>query len=409
MKFIKTKKEFILPFLISALPIVAVFCSEKILSPFIFFVVFTALFEKNKLSNFRKNKLFLKPYLIFVIFCVIASILSSDFFSSIKALERYISLILIPIVLFSSDLTEKRTRFVLQSYVLIMLLVSLFSVGKLIWFVYTFEDWIEVMRGVNKNDTYLQFKYPHLMWDVHPSYWSYLIIIVNIILLGSKNCFSKLFGKHITILLLLAFNINLFYLAARIPLLVNLCVHLIYITFYFRKNTKYLLATYAIVLLILVVTYFQLPFLRYKIEHIKSDERFFLWPIVYENAKANYFVWGEGFGLGGKFIKNKLTTISDIRTQYKGNEIHNQYLTMLLETGILGVFMLLYVYIKPAFTFVEKHKKTLSLSMISLCLLVILASTIEPFFRVIKGIVIFAVFSALFRLAHEQKRVRTKI
>lgn len=390
-------KGFLLPFLIATLPIVAVFFPAKHIGFYVAFVCVVSLFEKNKLRNLKKNIPHLKPYIFFLAFCLLATVLSKDILLSLKSLERYVSLLLIPIVVFMSDFDEKRLKIVFRSFVILMLLVSLFSLGRLIWFVNTFGDWIEVMRGVNKNDTYVQFKYPHLMWDVHPSYWSYLMLIVNIILLNNKY-FNKLFKKRITILLLVLFNINLLYLSARIPLFINLCIHVVSITIFFKKKLKYLLIFYAAIGTTILVSYFQMPFLKYKFEAVFNDDRFFLWSVAYEKSESNTFVLGEGFGTSRAVMEKSLKEINDPRVDYKGNEIHNQYLSMLLETGIIGVLFLLYIYIRPNIFIRNRLKITSSLPSVSIILLVLMSSLIEPFFSVIKGIIIFAVFSALFKL-----------
>jgi O-antigen ligase len=401
---LKKTKEFIFPFFIAMLPIISVFFPVNLVG--LYLVVLFLLFftEKNKKNNFIQNKNLLIPYIIFVLFCILATFLSKDINSSLKNLERYSSLIVIPFIIFCSNLSEKRTTLILKVYVVSLILISLFSIGKLIWFVNVFEDWIKVMRDVNKNDVYVQFKYPHLMWDVHPSYWSYLIVLANIILLNNKYL-GIIFSKKTTIILLLLFNINLFYLSARVPILINIIIHLISITFVLIKNLKYLALFYIGVFIVLIIAYLQLPFLRYKIEGIASDDRFFLWSIAYEGVKNNYFVFGEGFGLAKDFISNSLITVEDTRRFYKGNEIHNQYLTVLLENGLLGFLLLLFVFIKSNISISKTYKVSTSLPSISVLIIVVLASFIEPFFSVLKGIIIFSFFSSLFKLKFKQNDI----
>lgn len=404
-------KNHLFPFVISTLPILAVFFPAKNIGFFVLFTFLLALFEKNKIKNFKKNKSFLLPYIAFLSFGVLMAFLSKDVTTSLKALERYISLLVIPVIIFSSNLDLKRINFILKSFVILMLLVSVFSIGKLIWFVEVFGDWIEVMRGVNKNDTYLQFKYPHLMWDVHPSYWSYLMIIVNVILLNNTY-FQRPFSKKISIFLLIIFNLNLLYLAARVPLFINFCIHLISITILFRKKIKYILFSYTIIFLTLTIAYYKLPFLSYKIKAISGDDRFFLWDVAHKKVKSNYYILGEGLGLSKQFIEEEIKSIEDPRKDYKGNEIHNQYLSFLLETGIIGVLFLLYIYIRPNVYINHKYKISISWPSLSIVILILMASIIEPFFSVIKGIIIFALFSSLFKLVYinyEKNKLLNKV
>lgn len=392
-------KKYLLPFLISITPIVGVFLQPKFLSLFIFCVVFVYLFETNKVKALQSYKAFFKPYVVFVAFCVISTLISKDICVSVKTLERYISLILIPIIIFSSNFSEKRYRFLLKSYVLTLLIISVFSVFKLIWFVNVYSDWIEVMRGVNGNDTYVQFKYPHLMWDVHPSYWSYLMLVAVTILFSNKY-FNLIFKKQTAIVLLILFTVNLFYLAARLPLLIFVILSIVYL-FNYYKSYKIITGVLFLFFLFIVTAYYNFPFLEYKIKLVLTDDRFFLWNIVYDNIKPNHLFYGEGLGLSGDFIANILNTVEDTRIDYKGVEIHNQYLTMLLETGIVGLIVLLYLYVKPVIILIFR-KKSYSLPLLAIILLTLFASTLEPFFTVIKGIIIFTIFSSLFSMFHEK-------
>jgi O-antigen ligase len=143
-----------------------------------------------------------------------------------------------------------------------------------------------------------------------------------------------------------------------------------------------------------------LPFLNYKIKAISSDDRFFLWDVAHAKVKSNYYFYGVGFGLSKQFIEGEMKNIEDTRIAYKGNEIHNQYLIFLLETGITGVLFLLFIYIRPNIYIHHNRKISTSLPLFSMIILIVMASIIEPFFNVIKGIVIFSLFSSLFKLVH---------
>jgi O-antigen ligase len=100
------------------------------------------------------------------------------------------------------------------------------------------------------------------------------------------------------------------------------------------------------------------------------------------------------------YIKSELNNIKDPREDFKGTEIHNQYLSALLETGIVGLFFLIYIYFKPCFSINSKFKIVSSMPLISIAFLILIASIIEPFFSVIKGVVIFALFSSLFKISY---------
>ncbi|MEE9361869.1 MAG: O-antigen ligase family protein [Cellulophaga sp.] len=405
MKYlIYDKKRAVLPFLLALLPILTVFAPAFIVPIVIGLLVSAFLMEKNKFKNLKLKRAYLIPYIVFVLICIALTFISRDHSISVKRLERYISLILLPIIIFSSDFSLSRIKLFFRVFVIVLLLISFYSLGRLIWFSYAFSDWIEVMRVANKNNTYLQFKYPHLMWDVHPSYWSYLMILGNIILLNNKY-FKNVFKQKYAILFIVIFDVNLLYLAARVPVLINFIIHFLVFGYVFRKNKWKLAMISSITLMVVIISYFQLPFLKYKVLHIWSDERFFLWKVGMERIRENYFILGEGFGLSHDFFKRTLTLLDDPRLGYKGYEIHNQYLMALLESGLLGLFSLLYVYITPLVKYTNKQIVT-SKPLVSLLILVLFGSCIEPFFSILKGIVLFSVFSSIFMVFHLKKEAK---
>jgi len=382
------------PILLSFLPIIVVFFEEKPVPFVIATLVLFFIMEKNKSKNFTEHKALLKPYLVVVCVYCLYAILSLNINSSVKVLERQISMLLIPLIVFSFNFHHFHFRLFFKTFIYTMLACSVFSFMVLIDFAINNADWISTMNEMQQNSTYLQFKFPHLI-GVHPTYWSYLLIIANIFLLCAS--FLKLEMKQYgVILLLLLFNFNLFFLSARTPIVINVLIHIGWLTLYVRKNNvkksiKWSLCASLILIFYLLIS---LPFVRAKFTGIGDDERVFLWPRAIEQIKQNYFLLGESLGQGRLVLKNFIIQNGDPRINYNGLDLHNQYLIHYLDMGLLGIVSLMFLLLYPLFiTNFKWRLKSFPLCAISL--LFVIACFTESVFYVLKGIIIFVVFSSV--------------
>lgn len=324
---------------------------------------------------------------------VLYTTISNDLDQALKLLERQALIIAMPLIVFSSNLNENRISIFIRTYLFLMLIVALVAIVLLVDFLHNYEEWINFMNNKNGNLTYVQFKFPHLM-GTHPTYWGYLLVIANILLLNNKtlNFFKK---ERIVIFLLLVFNINLFYLSARTPILINVVIHVITFFYYYgnsKSNKKKLILYSSVFLIIFSISLLQ-PLMAFKLSAIFNDDRFYLWPKAFDVISSNYFVLGEGLGAGNNVLKEYIFDITDRRSNYFGVDLHNQYLNNYLNMGILGFLSLIYIVTFPILVSVKcKKHKLLSLSIASLFFLCMMT---ESTLNVIKGIVIFSVFSSV--------------
>ncbi|MBC8766910.1 O-antigen ligase family protein [Arenibacter sp. BSSL-BM3] len=396
------KSQYILPFLVGLLPLVAIFINERFVPFIIIGIVLSTILEKNIKNNFLENKRFLLPYLIYVLTFVLFTIVSSDIKISSKVLERQTSMILIPLILFSCNWNKERLVYILRIYICCLTIIFFLSLGKLFWFIYNFNDWIQTMNLNSNSYTYVQFKFPHLI-GAHPTYWSYLLIVANLFLLS--NNYLKIFSKKgIIILMLIIFNFNLLILSARTPLLINVLIHVWALVLYFRKNTISSRKLISIISLALVgaILSFNIPLLRAKIHFIIDDERFFLWPLAYEKIQENYFILGEGLGLGNQIFKNYILIHGDPRTIYHGFDLHNQYLTQWLDMGILGLTSLVYLILYPC-TKISKLISPKSFMHLGFTMLFIISLNTESSLYRLNGVIIYSVFSSILLLLSKFK------
>src|SRR5690606_34546169 len=125
-------------------------------------------------------------FLAYVFVTILYTAFSPVFLDALKILERQTSFLVIPLIVFSFSWNINKVQLFFKTYLFSLLVVGVISVIKLAVFVYNYSDWIDFMNESSNNFTYVQFKYPHLM-GAHPTYWSYLLIIANIILLHYKK------------------------------------------------------------------------------------------------------------------------------------------------------------------------------------------------------------------------------
>ncbi|WP_109850922.1 O-antigen ligase [Aquimarina sp. AU58] len=386
--------EKVTPVLLALLPIVVTFFGEKLVPVAIVVLVVSFLFEENKKENFAANKKLLLPYVIYVSVFILYSFFAIEVKLAMKVLERQVSLLLIPAIVFSSNLNTDRVKIFVKTFIIGMLIILIYSVIKLSWFIYTQAEWIEIMNKTSGNSTYLQFKYPHIV-GAHPTYWCYLLILANIFLLS--NSFMKIFSnKYWNILLLIIFNINIFFLSARTPIVVNILIHLLAFILY-QKNQKMsfvkIIGIIGAVFLIGILA-INSPLLKAKVLGVVNDERMYLWPKALDQIKQNYFVLGEGLGQGKKILKDYVIQNGDPREEYIRYDLHNQYLKHYLDMGIMGLISLLYLLIHPFFR-LKNLFSIMSLPLIGFCTLFMLSLFTESSLYLIKGILIFAIFSSI--------------
>lgn len=379
------------------LPLAVIFINEKFAPYIILGIVLSTFFEKNVKNNFLENQRLLLPFVFYVLTFVLFTIVSSDIKASSKVLERQISMILIPIVMFSSSWNKERLILILKFYLTSLTVIFFLSIIKLFWFIFNYSDWIQTMNASSNSYTYVQFKFPHLI-GAHPTYWSYLLIVANLFLLS--NNYLKIFSKKgIIILMLIIFNCNLLILSARTPLLINVLIHVWALFLYFRKNTISSRKLISIISLALfgAILFFNIPLLRAKIQFIINDERFFLWPLAFEKIKENHFILGEGLGLGSEIFKNYILKNGDPRTIYHGFDLHNQYLKHWLDMGIFGLTSLLYLLLYPC-TKISKLLSSKSFLLLGFTMLFLISLNTESSLYRLNGVVIYSVFSSILLL-----------
>jgi O-antigen ligase len=401
LSFIKTKikniKYIITPIVLAFLPFIVIFHGEKPVPFCVLFLFLSFLFEKNKKLNLNGNNWLLLPFVSYIGIYILFTLISDDILISLKHLERQISILVIPLIIFSSNWSKRRLNIFLETYLIILVVLCLFGFLKLSLFYFIWSDWVEVL-----SPEYLQFKFPHLL-EVHPTYWSYLLIIGNAILL-SNNFLKININRYFWIFSLFLFNSCLLFLAARTPVFINFLLIFYSILVFSQTSIKrhaiVVFSLLSFIILVLFVSNF-MPYIVAKIMIIPEDERFLLWPTAIEEIKNNYFLWGEGVGHGTELLKNHLSQITDKRVNYNGFDLHNQYLRNYLDMGLLGFLSLTYLVLAPLLT--SKWRLEIkNILPLSISLIFVFGMLSESLLSVLKGIVLIAIISPIIMLVSRE-------
>ncbi len=391
-------KDLVLPFVLGIMPLLSTIFHEKWVPWYIVVILIAYLFEPDKRLRYQQNKQFLAPFLIMILVFVFFTLVSSDIIKSLKVMERQTSLLLLPAIICTSNWSHARLALMLRVFVFALALFCIFSFCRLGLFYFNKQDWINTMNEMQNNQAYLLFKFPHLV-HTHPTYWSYLLVIGNIIVLGNTFfCFFK--KSYVAIAFLLIFNVTLLLLASRTPLAINFLIHIfaLVVSRNLQENfswVKLFLALLAIFVLgIFIVP--RISFLTLKLLDVFKDDRLYLWPIAFQKIKENYFILGEGLGLGIIALKDYIIENGDIRENYNSFDLHNQYLRHYLDMGILGLFSLFYLIVYPVLKLNDSLFSSSAFLNFSLVLLFAIGCCTEaPLYR-LKGIVIFSIFYSTF-------------
>ena len=282
-------------------------------------------------------------------------------------------------------MVNRRTELFAKLYVKLIVLIALVSILSLIYFYSTNMDFIQTM-----DETYLQWKLPHLL-GFHPTYFGFLLVVANILLLTKISSESSVFRK-IEFYIALFLSTYLLYLSPRTALF---CLLIIWCWFgYDRfKNQSHIKIgknRILIVIFFMILTailFFTSEYFIVKIMKIFTDKRFILWEPAFDVIRSNYYLLGEGLGNGETYLNEYI--LENRLTQFEGADLHNQYIMNYLDLGILGISATFLILFRPL-KYIKDRALTLFVIVMSISMFT------ESFLHVIKGIIIFIIMSSYF-------------
>ena len=378
---LKKYKENIFPALL-VLMIFGTLLFTRLAPLFIALLTLVWFFKFKTFQNFSLKLKWIWPFLFYFFVFGIAFFFSENTIEGLKILERHISFIVLPFLIYCKKWSKSELDFFCKFYVQIVFVISVVSLICLLYFYLTNVDFVHSM-----DDTYLQWKLPHLL-GFHPTYFGFNIVVANIILLTSSN--NNLKNSALYTALFLSF-----YLVYMSPRTAILCQFIVWIWFVYNRfssteTLKYIKTTFAVISLsIMIFLAFKSEYFVTKLMNSISDKRFMLWEPAYDLIKENYFLLGEGLGNGEIQITQYINTNN--LTQFQVSDLHNQFLMNYLDLGFFGLLAILLLVLRPLIYFKEK-----ALYLFSLIFFISIFT--ESFLYVIKGIVLFIILSSIFIL-----------
>ena len=379
---LKKYKENVFPALL-VLMIFGTLLFTRLAPLFIALLTLVWFFKFKTFQNFSLKLKWIWPFLFYFFVFGIAFFFSENTIEGLKILERHISFIVLPFLIYCKKWSKSELDFFCKFYVQIVFVISVVSLICLLYFYLTNVDFVHSM-----DDTYLQWKLPHLL-GFHPTYFGFNIVVANIILLTSSNN-NNLKNSSLYGALFLSF-----YLVYMSPRTAILCQFIVWIWFVYNRfssteTLKYIKTTFAVILLsIMIFLAFKSEYFVTKLMNSISDKRFMLWEPAYDLIKENYFLLGEGLGNGEIQITQYINTNN--LTQFQVSDLHNQFLMNYLDLGFFGLLAILLLVLRPLIYFKDKALYLFSLTFF-------ISIFTESFLYVIKGIVLFIILSSIFIL-----------
>ena len=379
---LKKYKENVFPALL-VLMIFGTLLFTRLAPLFIVLLTLVWFFKFKTFQNFSLKLKWIWPFLFYFFVFGIAFFFSENTIEGLKILERHISFIVLPFLIYCKKWSKSELDFFCKFYVQIVFVISVVSLICLLYFYLTNVDFVHSM-----DDTYLQWKLPHLL-GFHPTYFGFNIVVANIILLTSSNNNNL---KNSTLYTALFLSFYLVYMSPRTAILCQFIVWIwfVYNRFSSTETLKYIKTTFAVISLsIMIFLAFKSEYFVTKLMNSISDKRFMLWEPAYDLIKENYFLLGEGLGNGEIQITQYINTNN--LTQFQVSDLHNQFLMNYLDLGFFGLLAILLLVLRPLIYFKEKALYLFSLTFF-------ISIFTESFLYVIKGIVLFIILSSIFIL-----------
>lgn len=295
------------------------------------FYFFTLLFFANKpfFQSYNFKKVMKAIVLSFPFFIsALGCFYSENKIEGFKYLLSTIPFLLFPITFSYYQLNKKKIEWLLNYFVLSVLLFIIFGFIKAFWF---FNN--------NLGDFYFYDKFA-LLLNKHSTYFSLFIVLSIVILLNNwieKNKFRL--GE---VFIFIVFTIALYMLSVRISF-IALLFGITILLFFKTSKRVFLYSTTILTLLILIVFIspnMQKRFQKSNFDNGKIDDISFRlkhWEAVIETVKDESLFFGIGTKGDNKRLIENYKKRGLTAAYERGYNAHNQFLEFFLNQGLVGL------------------------------------------------------------------------
>ncbi|PSR54513.1 hypothetical protein AHMF7605_13835 [Adhaeribacter arboris] len=339
---------------------------------------------------------------------LISVIYTENMHNYTKQIYRYSALLFFPLA--GGLLPPLKSKQVYALLYLFLLLTTAITIGTMVHY----------LRNIDaQNQLIIHSQNPptiNRIFHIHFGVMMTLAIFFGVYIFRDRQILWQKTEKYVVVLCVLVLLVSMHVLAYRTGLLA-LYVTLVFKIFIFIKNQKrYLLggSLLAILLIVPVIAYISLESVRLRVANTQTDisrylehqdinyysisQRLAAWETAFTVIKRN---WVVGVGLAD--------IATEMRRQYaihdfgliKENQvmIHNQYLHMLMGTGIIGLLLFLYVLISPFWRRIWQNDFLATTFLLSTGT----AMIVDSFFELQRGLNLFVFFYMLLIILKEQR------
>lgn len=294
--------------------------------------------KKTELIKIIKNSKFTYLLLFFTLISGLSILYSID---KSNSLDEFIRIVGIVIIYFYARLIIKDKKDFLH-LLAIIILGTIIPIRAAIFQFFTGSGWWD--------KTIMEYRIQGTF--LHPATFAfYLLILLPLIWTLIKNNKPKII-KAFFLVLLLSFSLLIMATLARVAWLGALLMLLVYGAL---KNRKILILSF----LILFISYLTVPVINNRINDVfspKYNSSFSTRLRIYETSLPAFFkspLIGQGLG---SFDQIHLK-LNDEAKSYESLQAHNDYLRLLIELGLIGLFLYLGIFLTLFMSIYKNYKK----------------------------------------------------
>ncbi len=329
---------------------------------------------------------------------------TDDLHNGILLVFRRLSFIIFPFVLLSpGDLIKKRIRLLLRVFSLSTLFFILFLFGlALVRSVYITDGVITFNPHPPEYDYANYFYGTYFVFMQHPTYMAMYVVFSMFI--AFESFFDnrvKLFFRISWLLSGIVLLVSLYFLSSRAGIFSALLIIPFYLINKFIKIKKWGVSVLIVIVAMPVVIFSFLNNDRIKyylpeaneaslVDKFMLDNRIPIWKSAIKVIKHN-FVIGVGPGDASKELLIEYKNAGYSEMSYDNLNAHNQYLEVLLGTGLIGFLIFISLLTYMVYIFILKRNLLLG-TFISIILIFFL---FESILNRIAGVTFFSLFTFL--------------
>ena len=376
----------------------------------LFLLSFYSIFYFLKNNNYKKvSKNYLHWLFIisaFYFWTIIANVYSHNTINGFKELQSSLSFVLLPTILLVLIPNLSQRAFVLINFAFVY--ASIILILFIHYYLFSKGVYSELRENTFWNLPVRTALEVNPFKELHPTYIGLWFIYSFFYLLDHVLNKFKVLPVYIISFIALAMSLLLIttiILSARIVFISFVITLILYLILKVKNRLfKYIIPP--LVLTVALLFIFNNSFLKTRIvdefketkfappiglEHNSTNIRVGIYKCSFEIVKDN---WVTGVGIGN--VKRKL---NNCYAKFDTNaysllfyNTHNQYLQVLISSGIIGLFLFLFSFFKQV-RLAFKQKDYLYISFMSLIIISLLS---ENLFERVNGVVFYAFFNSLF-------------